>query len=685
MQNNNHLRLLPVIAATALLVTACASLGRPDGGPRDEMPPRFIGSNPMPGSTNFDGKKIVLTFDENVQMDNPSEKLVVSPPQQQQPAVLANGRHVTITLRDTLIPNTTYTVDLSDGVKDLNEGNILDGMAIDFSTGPSIDTLRISGMVLEARTLEPAQGMLVGVYATDADSAITTLRMERIAKTNQLGQFTVRNLKPGRYQIFALTDVNRDFHWDRTEDVAFCDSILSPSASAVMLSDTFLDSSDRDSVVTRQGVRYLPDDVLLTWFNEGYVQQYLKEYSRPDRRKISLQMATKADSLPRLTVVAMGSEAVNIPLSGASVLERNLTADTLSYWITDTALIRSDSLLIATTYRRVDSVGSLVWATDTLKFFNKRPRGKKAIEDARRVANPRTLQQKIDSVHAISDTLAIDTFALSQPDSWLDVKITAGQPQDVHRPVGVEFSEPVMSIDPSGIHLEIDIDSVWTPVSDFHGRIVPADSVTNVRYRLDYKWTPEAHYRLTVDSLAVRGLLSLYSNTVSKEFTVKSLDEYSTIVFNITGLDSIPAIVELLNPSDVPVASAPVGPGGRCVLNFIAPGSYFARLYLDADHSGTYTVGSISERRQPEETYYFPKKINLKKNWYLEQAWNIYELPLDLQKPAEVKKNKPRDKDGNDVDNGASDDEEEEDLGGFGETGFGRDSRYNPNNFRKRY
>lgn len=109
--------------------------------------------------------------------------------------VTANGRKVTVEFRDTLLPNTTYTVDFADAIKDLNESNVLDGLALDFATGDSIDSLRISGMLFEARTLEPAQGMLVGVYSNLSDTAIRTLPFERITKTNQLGQFTIRNLK----------------------------------------------------------------------------------------------------------------------------------------------------------------------------------------------------------------------------------------------------------------------------------------------------------------------------------------------------------------------------------------------------------------------------------------------------------------------------------------------------------
>ena len=115
-----------------------------------------------------------------------------------------------------MLDNTTYTIDFSDAIKDLNEGNTLDGFAIDFSTGDSIDSLRIAGMVFEARTLEPAQNMLVGVYSNLSDTAITTLPLERIGRTNQLGQFIIRGLKPGDYRIYALNDINRDYHWDRS-------------------------------------------------------------------------------------------------------------------------------------------------------------------------------------------------------------------------------------------------------------------------------------------------------------------------------------------------------------------------------------------------------------------------------------------------------------------------------------
>ena len=239
MQPIKQLRLLLAMIAVALLA-ACANMGRPEGGPRDELPPVYVRSNPSIGQLNVKGNKITVYFDENIALDDAMNKIVVSPAQRTTPAISSNGKRVTVELRDTLLPNTTYTIDFADAVKDLNEGNVLDGLALDFATGDTIDTLRISGMVFEAQTLEPAQGMLVGVYSNLDDSAITTLPMERITKTNQLGQFTIRNLKEGTYRIFALNDVNRDYHWDRSEDVAFYDVTVSPSTTPVTITDTLV-------------------------------------------------------------------------------------------------------------------------------------------------------------------------------------------------------------------------------------------------------------------------------------------------------------------------------------------------------------------------------------------------------------------------------------------------------------
>lgn len=652
----NKLRYLPLGAVAALTLAACASLGRPEGGPRDVTPPRYVSSNPVPGSLNFKGDKISIFFDENVQLDDPNSKVAISPAQKEMPTLFANGRRLDITLRDTMLRNTTYTIDLADAVKDLNEGNTLDGFAIDFSTGDSIDTLQISGIVLHARDLEPAQGMLVGVYSDAADSCILTRGFERIARTNQLGEFTVRNLKAGSYQLFALTDMNRDLFWDRTEDIAFYSTPVTPTVESVEVTD----SVGEDSVVTRTEVRYLPNNLLLTWFNEDYKALYLKDYKRETRNALTMQMAAPADSLPELTIVRLGQDStVRIPMREVALLSHSATNDTLKYWLRDSAVIASDTMLVEARYLRVDTLNNIVWGTDTLKFNFRTPRN---------APKQLTLQEKIDSVLAKSESAHVDTFALMQPTTFLQIS-AANSTQELNRPFRFSIGRPVDSIPSGALRLEYNPDSVWVAV-DPQPAILPADTISHMNFLIDMKWEPGGQYRLVADSMAVRDIYGYYNKPLESPFTVRKKDEYSTVMFNLAGLpDSIPAVVELLNDRDEVVKTAPVS-GNAAKLDYLLPGNYFARLFIDADGDGEWTNGDLKLRRQPEDVYYFSKKLALKKNWDRNEAWDINATSVEQQKPYEIKKNRPKLKAGELPPETSEEDEESEDYADEFGTGF---------------
>ncbi|MBD5313369.1 MAG: hypothetical protein HDS06_04000 [Bacteroides sp.] len=656
MRSDSALRLLFILVVTAFLA-ACASIGHPEGGPRDVTPPVFVRSTPKPGQVNVSGNRIVIEFDENVSLDDAMNKVVVSPPQRTTPSVSANGRRATVELRDSLIPNVTYTVDFADAIKDLNEGNILDGFALDFATGDSIDTLRISGMLFEARTLEPAQGMIVGVYSNLSDTAIKTLPLERITKTNQLGQFTIRGLKPGDYRIYAINDVNRDYHWDRSEDVAFYDVTISPSSTPAEFTDTLVNIAGEDSVVTRAGTRFLPDDILLTWFNEGYSSQYLRSYARTNPNQIDFEFAAKADTLPIIKLI--NSHRAGEEISQWAVIQANPTLDTLRYWITDTTLIGMDTLMIEARYLMTDTLEQLSMTTDTLRLVDKgaRNRRRQLEKEAQQREKEREKERKeLEKQGVDLDSLdAADTIP-PRP-TPISFKITSGSSQDVHRPLVFTSETPVASFDTTTVKLEWLVDSVWYPLPSPVISLI--DSLNTLKYIGDYKWSPGEKYRLTVDSAAIYDIYGLTNDPISHEFTVKKLDEYSSLAFNITGLEGRPAVVEVLDGSDKVVAAAPVkGNIGR--VEYLSPGTYYARLFIDADTNGVYSTG-ILDSIQPEEVYYYPKKITLKKNWGIEQPWDIYELPIDLQKPLDVKKNKPKRKRGeNDPDDNNEDEEDDE-------------------------
>lgn len=718
-----------IAGVLASMVGACASIGRPEGGPRDEVPPEFVRSHPAPGTTGVSNPRINMFFNENIKLEDIANKLVVSPAQTQQPSVNANGRRLTVELRDSLQPNTTYTLDFADAIRDLNEGNILDGFAMDFSTGESIDTLRISGMLFEGRNLEPAQGMVVGVYSNLSDTAIRTLPLERVAKTNQYGQFTIRNLKPGTYNIFAIDDRNRDWHWDRSENIAFSTVTVSPTVEEVEVADTLKSSLGEDSIVTRKAWHYLPDDLLLTWFNENYKPQYLREYERTDRNRATFKFGAKSDSLPDITVV-------NGPLAGRklldlSVLEAREGLDSLVYWIRDTVLLKQDSILVAARYLKTDSLEQLSWTTDTLKLFlrgatrqaekakaKEEAKEREALEKKAREAEKarekeRKKQQKerkkkkgkdqqpesADSVSTFvpplasdepvaadvpSDSIAADTVPPAPKIPLLEFKAVSTTQQDLHLPVIFEAAQPVESIDSAGWRLEIAVDTLWLPVAEAS---LVQDSASIRRYNLSAKWKEGERYRFTADSLAIIDIYGKWNKEVKHEFKVKLVEDYGNITFEITDIsqigDSVGVVVELLSQQDAVVDTATVR-NGRAVFNFVTPGTYYARAFVDANRNGLWDTGNLADSLQPEDVFYYPKKLNLRKNWDIDQEWALFETPVDMQKPNEIKKNKPKTRDRNRTDRDRDEDDEEyyEDDEGFGQNYFdegswGNGSQYN--------
>ena len=601
-------------ALTLWVVASCASIGRPQGGARDVTPPAYVRSNPPHGTLNFKGERIEAFFDENIQLDDAFNKVIVSPTQKITPVVRSFGRRVTVELRDTLKPNTTYTIDFADAIQDLNEGNVLDGFALDFSTGDSIDTLRLSGIVLEARTLEPAQAMTVGIYREPADTAITTLPFERIARTNQLGQFTVRNLKAGNYAVYAINDLNRDNKWDRSEDIAFLGHLATPSVEAITVTDTIRTAAGTDSLATRPGTAYYPNDLLLTWFNEGYKSQYLKDYKRPERRKITLEMGAPADSLPEIAVVK-GPQGRSF--SEMAVLQHNATNDTLTYWLHDPELIAADSLMLSVRHLNTDTLDRIVWKTDTLRFFwrDKDKKKKKKDEEADTVPKPIEL---------------------------LPLTMTSPSDFDVYQPLRLGTSTPIARADTAAFHLEMLVDTIWTAVPHSPVRADTLNPLTGLV--IDFDTGPGQKYRIRVDSLGVENIYGLHNKDFSQELKVRALEEYSNLVLNITP-DSLPMMVELLSEADNPVRVVSAEKG-KAIFRYVNPGTYYARLWIDADSNGIWTTGCVIDSLQPEEVYYYPRKIDLKANWDVENSWDIYELPVDAQKPMKIRKNKPKPKKG---------------------------------------
>ena len=218
----------------ALLLTRCANVVAPTGGAKDVTPPEVVEAKPANHSTGFDGNKIELTFDEFVTLNNASQQVLVSPPLSIKPDIKLSGKTVTIKFKSALKPNTTYTVNFGEAVKDLHEGNQFKDYHYSFSTGDYLDTLKLVGKVLNAEDKKPAADLFVSLYAA-ADSLFDQ-PMRRapdfITKTDKEGAFGFYGLPDRRFLVFALQDMNSNLCYDLpNEKVAFLDTLVSPADS----------------------------------------------------------------------------------------------------------------------------------------------------------------------------------------------------------------------------------------------------------------------------------------------------------------------------------------------------------------------------------------------------------------------------------------------------------------------
>lgn len=671
-----------LLLTLATILYSCANIGRPEGGPRDVMPPVYVSSKPALNQLNFKGDKIEIEFNEYIQLKDQMKKVVVSPAQKNMPIIRSLGRKVTVELRDTLLPNTTYCIDFADCIQDLNEGNPLDGFAVSFSTGDVIDSLQISGTMLRARDLEPMQSVIVGLQEDLADSAFSKKPLSRIARTNEYGQFTIRNLKPGNYHVFGLNDMDGNYSYSRSEDMAFFGNVVVPSCHSIETTDTiFKFNGTIDTIQTGIHTAFEPNDIFLAMFNENYRSLYMKKNERLDESKLHILFSAPTDTLPNLKILKPAPSR-----NDWYRLQRTADNDSLIYWLTDSNLIKSDSILIEAQYLQTDSLDQLSLKTDTLKF-NLSKKAKRARDNKNKGKSDKDKNDSPKKKSGLFGNLLksgddekpseVKGSGNSRFDSIPAIKVSFQQTVDYGKPMTVTFDTPIDTIIQQSVHLWQKEDTVWNIV-DKAVHIIPFDSIDIMKYKVDYQFEAGTQYRLEVDSMAIYDCYGNMNKPEKTEFSIPSLEEYSNLSLNVNVRDH--AFVELLNTSDQIVDTASVANGIASFEN-IKPGTYYARLVLDANGNGKWDTGNYALHLQPEDVFYYPKKIVLKKNWDVEQTWDIYQLAVDKQKPNEIKKNKPKDLKNNKQNKDTDNEEDDEDGENWGVSGFDNRGNYTGNRY----
>lgn len=612
------------IFCIACAVVGCARMGQPDGGWYDDDPPVVIGSNPEDQSTNVKAKKITIYFDEFIKLEDATSKVTVSPPQLEMPEINASGKKIVVELQDSLKENTTYTIDFSDAISDNNEGNPLGNYTYSFSTGDQIDTLEVSGYVLDASNLEPVKGIKVGLYNDLADSAFKTKPMLRVSQTDSRGHFVIKGVAPGTYRAYALKDVDGDFRFtQKGEMIGFNHDTFVPSFKPDVRTDTiWRDSLHIDALKQIPYTHFLPDDITLLAFTQLQTDRFLVKTERKDAEKFSMFFSYGHPELPVI-------KGLNFEADSAFVVETGEKQDTIHYWLRDTTLINQDTLRMEISYMMSDTLGNLISHTDTIEALAKVSYEKRLKEKTKEFEKWQKEQEKKKKRDEDYDSI--------YPAQALKPNYQVPSSMDPDKKIEIEMPTPLQRCDTAGVHLYSMIDSAWYE-APFTFR--PVEYQLR-KYEILAEWRPDTEYSLEIDSAAFEDIYGLVSDPFKQGIKVKSLDEYCTLTLNLSGIaDSLCLRVQLLNNSGGIVKEA-VAQNNVVHFDYVNPGKYYVGAFVDANRNGVWDTGNYDEDLQAEAVYYYSRMIECKEKWDVTQSWDLTSVPRYRQKPQEIVKQKP--------------------------------------------
>ena len=586
---------LAIIIVVTQLFWYCANIGMPGGGEKDEIPPLVVKSMPAANTLSYKKKTISIEFDELIVLKDYRSKFIVSPPVNEQPIVEARGNKLEIEFKEELQANTTYTLDFADAITDNNEGNVLENYSFSFSTGEYIDSLEVSGNLWDAENLAPSEGVLIFLHSNLNDTAIQKQVPIRMAKTNATGRFSIRNVSPGRYRIYALEDANRNLKFDQPgEAMAWSDIIVEPSFEYREFADTIrIDSLQVDSIGYHTELVYTPDSIKLFKFQHDYKTQYRTNEERKEKAKLTYYFNRPLEEDARIALT--GKEDLN----DIFMSDRSFNNDTVSFWLKDSTYYNQDSLSVSLSYLMRDSLDKPYIQVDTVAMYFLEVKKEKKKKSKKEEEEP----------------IPVPTLQLRNLNNRIDV---FGQ-------FHFSLPAPAVRFDRTAIKLYNHKDTIAQeePFELIH------NTKSILKYTVKNKSQAGVNYELVIDSAAIEDIYGLMNDSVSAKITVKSLDSYGKIYMNITDPQEN-RLVQILNRKDIVVQQAYVPDGGKLAFRYLNPGDYMIRIVVDVNKNKKWDSGNYYEGIQPEELIYYPDKINVRKNWELDlETWNTSTFSTD--------------------------------------------------------
>jgi hypothetical protein len=522
-----------ILILTIITLVSCARRGTITGGLKDTLAPVLNYSSPKNGSVNFNGKEIKLYFNEYVKLKNINKQLIVSPPMEKQPEVapLNASKVITIKLKDTLLPNTTYSFNFGQSIEDNNEGNPYSQFKYLFSTGSFIDSLSLGVKIKDAFDLKTPSFVKVMLYEVNEkfnDSTIYKENPRYITNTlDSLKSVVLENLKPGKYLLVAIKDENNNNKFNpQLEKIGFQKEYIT------IPNDTIYELELFKEVLPFKMLK--PVQVSGNRATIGYEGNFkgvkfdLKKQNEPVNYKIS--------KLPK--------------------------KDSLQIWFPK---IKNDSIAI--------SVSKDTYQKDfTLKLKDQK-----------------------------ADTLSF------KPENGRELKLS--------EKYGLVSSIPIVKIDASKITL-INKDSVVVKFKTDYDEM-------EQKINFDFEKQPLEKYKMTVLPGAFTDFYEKVNDTLNLKFETKNTSDYGNLRIKLENVKQFPVIVQILNKKGDLVEERFSEKDTFVNFDLIEPNLFTLRLIYDTNKNGIWDPGSYMEKRQSEEVIYFPKEIDVRANWDVEQVFDI--------------------------------------------------------------
>jgi len=576
-----------------ILVIGCAKVSAPAGGPKDKLPPVVVESIPANRSKNFIEKRLAITFDEFVALDNINDKFMISPPTKKKPLIMVRGKSVIVEFEDQLKENTTYTLYFQDAIKDLNEGNKLENYKFVFSTGPVIDSLSVTGNVYNAFDLEIPEKTTVLMYRDLSDSAVISQLPDYISRVDNTGYFSIDNISRGSYRLYALKDDDNSKNYNFTgEEFAFINNpvIVTPErnyipeaadTSTVKANVLELPESLKTNAANQSVPIFMKGEYPLYLFKAENKSYYLTSSSRDPKYLLKYTLSLPpADKKFEFSIAFVFKENYFI--------EKSKNRDTIKVWLTDSTLYSQPMIPSVLTYPFTDSLGLNVYKTDTIQMRYTPPR---APRSGKTIVRPFTYETNIKS----GNLKPAEKIVFNSPSP---------------------FREP----DTSRIRLYEMVDNNRKKVPF---RLLK-DSVNSCRFLFDAIIAEGKKYLFIADSASFGNIYGENSDSTGIRFAIKERDLYNKISVTVKNAES-GYIIQLMGASEKILGERVMKSDGKVEFPLLEPGKYRLRAIYDLNGDGKWTTGDFEKGRQPEPVSYYQQELEIKTGWDIDNEWDMTE------------------------------------------------------------